>query len=1256
MAERLFRRLDKVASGPDQSCALIASSDATTESEAGVFTTALAAVLAEGPERGWWSTTERFLFVEDLIRRLDDRLSEDEPAAGGAVPKLGGRRLAGRVFPNPRYRPQSLAVPLDEAHFLPKARGVEAGQLGWFFTGRTSVLRRIVSWLERPGRGLFVVTGPAGVGKSAVVGRVITLSVPEYRQRAAGAGVLAAAAPGTIPPEGLRVVVFHARHKRVDELLDHLGDALGAGPLRKVSELAEHLAQLPGPTLVAVDALDEAAQGHARRLVDEVVVPLSRLEGVKVLLGTRPGVCRWSEVGTGEDQVVDLVHEPRTLEDIAAYSADRLLHLAGSGYAGRPELAREVGAVVASRALSDPLPDGRRVGSFLVARLLTKLLATRPAVTLDTDWQHRLPSGFAEAFEADLAAYRDRLGAGAERTIRALLEGLAWDEGSGVPRRLLPAMTLAVTGQAYEDDDVAMLLREAAGHLLEAEVDGWAVYRLYHERLREHLRDTTRSRHEVDATVHARIADLLIDFGAARRWQDIDPYLAATLPRHARPGGRIERLVVAPGFLENALPSATLRSLPISAAGNVGAVVRAYRRASHGLGGRLPDERRFALSLSAARSGETVAEGPPGPLRVRWLQGQRDAALQTLAGHAEWVESVALGSTEGRDVVVSASWDGSLLAWDLASAEVMGEPFAGHVGGVSAVALASMGGRLLAVSGGWDGTLRVWDVAAGQPSGGPIAGHGGGVTSLAVASVGGRLTAISGSWDGTVRAWDLETRHPVCGPMTGHRGPVEGVALVELDGGVAGLSAGRDGTVRTWDPATGTASGEPFTGHAGWVRAVAGGTVGQHAVAISGGDDGTVRMWDLATHQPLPAPIAALDGWVMAVAVGHVDGRPTVVAGGSDGAVRAWDALTRDPLGVPMTGHTASVTGLALGSLDGRAVAVSSGGDGTVRVWDLASADDVDPPPDGHAGAVETVAVGHAGGKAVALSGGHDGTVRVWDLRSGAPVGPPLAGHVDWVMSVGVAAVEGRARALSGGRDGTLRLWDLEAWTPIGSPMRGHRPEGAAHAVLGSVEDRVVAVSGGDDGTLRLWDLVAQRPEGAPLNAHVGWVQSVTLGMLAGRLVAVSGGWDGTVGVWDFVDRIGVGPPLDAGAGPVMKVATGTVGGRDVALAGHLDGTIRVWDLAHGVQAGDPLVGQQGRVRALAQCSFADRAAAVSGGDDGALRIWDLTDGSCRMTLPLFDPVMSLAVFDGGLVAAAGPRLLCLEVDGLRRSQRSETV
>ena len=47
---------------------------------------------------------------------------------------------------------------------------------GYRFRGRATALHRIVAWLDRdkPDRRVLVVTGSPGVGKSAVLGRIVT--------------------------------------------------------------------------------------------------------------------------------------------------------------------------------------------------------------------------------------------------------------------------------------------------------------------------------------------------------------------------------------------------------------------------------------------------------------------------------------------------------------------------------------------------------------------------------------------------------------------------------------------------------------------------------------------------------------------------------------------------------------------------------------------------------------------------------------------------------------------------------------------------------------------------------------------------------------------------------------------------------------------------------------------------------------------------------------------------------------------------
>ena len=118
------------------------------------------------------------------------------------------------------------------------------------------------------------------------------------------------------------------------------------------------------------------------------------------------------------------------------------------------------------------------------------------------------------------------------------------------------------------------------------------------------------------------------------------------------------------------------------------------------------------------------------------------------------VATIALGTLDGRPVVVSGSDDGTVRVWDLASGAPRGEPVRGHKGWVWSIALGTLDGRPVVVSGGRDGTVRVWDLASGAPRGEPLRGHDDWVSSVALGTLDGRPVVVSGGSDGTVRVWD----------------------------------------------------------------------------------------------------------------------------------------------------------------------------------------------------------------------------------------------------------------------------------------------------------------------------------------------------------------------------------------------------------------------------------------------------------------------------------------------------------------------
>jgi hypothetical protein len=71
-------------------------------------------------------------------------------------------------------------------HFEPRGRGVDQrSRPGWYFTGRVRALQELVEWLTGAGSDLRprVVTGGPGSGKSAVLGRLVTLSDPVFVAR-----------------------------------------------------------------------------------------------------------------------------------------------------------------------------------------------------------------------------------------------------------------------------------------------------------------------------------------------------------------------------------------------------------------------------------------------------------------------------------------------------------------------------------------------------------------------------------------------------------------------------------------------------------------------------------------------------------------------------------------------------------------------------------------------------------------------------------------------------------------------------------------------------------------------------------------------------------------------------------------------------------------------------------------------------------------------------------------------------------------
>jgi hypothetical protein len=267
--------------GEDEGVWVVAATSRKQEAEEGHFVDAF--VQAAEHRLQTTDSQQKYVSLDVLAGDINAiLLSRERPQRANWAPGMLARGVA-PFIPNPSYQPGDFVfgenVDLEtrdwqgqqRAEFAgywdPKARGVEvAAQAGRYFTGREAALRELGCWLADPGADLRlrVLTGDPGSGKSAVVGRLVTLTDP----RSAPAGA-AHGEEGLIPAVGSITCALLARRKSAEDLLKELRLALHVAP---DADLTVVLAKWPVFTVV-VDALDEASSPSS--VVANVISPLT---------------------------------------------------------------------------------------------------------------------------------------------------------------------------------------------------------------------------------------------------------------------------------------------------------------------------------------------------------------------------------------------------------------------------------------------------------------------------------------------------------------------------------------------------------------------------------------------------------------------------------------------------------------------------------------------------------------------------------------------------------------------------------------------------------------------------------------------------------------------------------------------------------------------------------------------------------------------------------------------------------------------
>ena len=368
--------------------------------------------------------------------------------AGHAQQQARVFHASGRIHWHPPVLPQSQPSGLpvrptvaDQQHWLSRLRGgPQESTTGFYLTGKTGRLRaaeHLARWMTDPApKGLAVVTGSPGSGKSALLALPVLLTEQSWRTdllRAAKPASLIQRTAGLVPAD-TPVIAIHARGLNTDQVAAVLAQELGRDS-RTASALLDDLDARPEPSrrILIVDAVDEAA---SPTLLGGLLVPLARQRGLRVAVGARRHVLS----AAGEvDLTIDLdtrdYQDPQALTD---YIHELLIASEEPGVTtayqrgSTPELsdrngtARVVAAAIAERATA----RGGTSESFLIGRLLALAVRDRPEAADVTSpaWQFQLPASVAEAFDEDLARLGDK-----QALARGLLETLAWAKGPGMP-------------------------------------------------------------------------------------------------------------------------------------------------------------------------------------------------------------------------------------------------------------------------------------------------------------------------------------------------------------------------------------------------------------------------------------------------------------------------------------------------------------------------------------------------------------------------------------------------------------------------------------------------------------------------------------------------------------------------------------------------------------------------------------------------------------------------------------------------------
>jgi WD40 repeat protein len=1127
--------------GQQRKISVLASTNAVDVTYAGEFSQALYRVMCTPVAKRDWGDHTEFLTPDEVASAIVALLEDSQ-----LQPVLTEHGTGARWIPNPRFRPSLPSEDVEtqqlrvqrfvreqaEDHLMWSARGVEVGQRGWLFTGRHTILIKLSDWLRR-GDGIVVVTGSPGSGKSAVVGRLVTLSTPALRQLAEADGSLEGVPPESLPPEGAVDVAVHAKGKDLKAVMEAVGRVLPMelpiGSWTQDSFIGA-VSAVETPLTVVIDALDEAASGEATPIA-ALCSELATAGLARVLLTSRYSPTR-QPVGADEHQelhrifggdvvIYDLSQvesEEQTKRDIAEYSKRRLVQ--AESQAGGHSFTEQEAA-----ALGHQIADSA-AGVFLYSRIVSRTLRDQPELA-----GSELPADAVAAFRRDFIRFGER-----QQLVDDFYRALGWANGGGLTLKVWLPVANALADTTYRRSDMDWVLANAGWLITQAgeptESGNVTVYRLYHESFADFYQ-----RDEERAAAHRKIVAALLSTAPEDEktlWVDVDPYVKKFLAVHAAEAAMIGEIVERPGYLVCAEPEGLLTALlsaPIR--GEYGAYAAIYQLAAH-----------------IVRSTKDPA--------------QRSSYLEMVSRqyHAEDV-AVALGRVE-----IDRSWR---AGWALWRRPIPHQAIpAGRIIGLITGAYDDQP-LLVTLSSSRDEdifTIRVWDPDKGSLYGPPV-GFKGDPKELGISTNHGRVAIVVRfglvKREADLRGWDVwngteitplppELIEDAFGSVSGDI--AAGIVAQEsvkarLDRDTVrfvGMESGQELLPRLKLPGE---DNDPYSGMMMYFEGRepfgCGAVAGRPVVAWSSGGSGLVKTWFADDGRPAFATCSH-GAQVLDLAITATRRGATVISTGIDEMVRIWDLQPLGDEGTEVYGVSAAVA-----VVDDRVTSVVVMSDGSIGLRDVRS------------GGIIRELAATTGSKFSRLAAAWDGgelTVAAWSKRrvvvfdtAGAVVSTlPVERFSEACLAA--AYIGARSIITLPGRD------DVAVWANDGNLIGRlyHSPVFAVAA--GLLGDNCVIATGGEDGAVRLWSAINCEPLGLPLQHVDGGgapVYDVAFGEADGIPVVVSSGYDQMVKVWNFETRELI-RAYNFSSHP-YAITVGRLHDSPVVAVGEENGTVTIHDL-----------------------------------------------------------------------------------------------